>query len=132
MKKIILVIILLAACSQPQPYSPKPRHAAEEETWNEIPYRLYGKDHGLKAGWMTPFIWNDAAGKPSDCNLDFYLKQSAGLPKLREFMKYAAKSSNGFDRADCWAMLDIVKDDSDTDRERKRLAQVKKVTEALQ
>jgi hypothetical protein len=132
-KNVLLLALLLAACGK-STLNPRPQfklHHNEEQTWNEVPSRLYGKDHGLKAAWMTPLIWDKATSEPSDCDLDFYLTMSQNIPKLHEFMKYAAKSSNGFDQADCWAMLDILEDAHDVDAERDRQEQVKRVKEAL-
>lgn len=132
MRRLILVVALasLAGCLPHEPSPPK-RRVIEIPTWNEVPLHLYGTDRTI-GGWMRGLIWEKASGRPADCDLGWYLQMSQDLPKLREFMTYAAKSSNGFDEADCWAMLDIVEDDSDAYRAEQKRKEEARVVATLE
>jgi hypothetical protein len=127
---VAITSAITSACKSDPP-TRRHHEQASEATWNEVPLRLYGKDHGLKAAWMTGLVWEKATGAKADCDLDWYLEQSDDNPKLKLFMKYAAASSNGFDKADCRAMQDILEDVRDLEVEHERKVEEMRVKDAL-
>lgn len=79
------------------------------KTWNEIPVNLYPiKDD-------VPYrIWIQWAKEPTTiCRLSsiqMYYEIGDEYPKLKKFIRYAAKSTNGIDNADCAAMIALAKE----------------------
>lgn len=79
------------------------------KTWNEIPVNLYPLKDDVPYG-----VWIKWAKEPTTiCRLSsiqMYYEIGDEYPKLKKFIKYAAKSSNGIDNADCAAMVALAKE----------------------
>ena len=94
--------------------------------WNNIPSELYpvGNDESYSS-WVK---W--ASEEQDTCDSDdirMYYELGKENPKLRKFIQYAAKSPNGIDKADCYAMIDIQREKREADDKIKFKQEVDKI-----
>lgn len=99
---------------------------ANVKEWNNIPSELYPTQSDVSYS-----SWEKWATEDQDvCDAEdirMYYELGKENPKLRKFIQYAAKSPNGIDKADCYAMIDIQSEKREADDKIKFKQEVDKI-----